>query len=93
MNAGDGSDEYRKKFNDMIFPFLKNFEPQLLIISAGFDAHHLDPLASINLKAKDFAYFTQRCLKIQPNLLFGLEGGYNLEALSKCVIYVTKQLV
>ena len=45
-------------------------------------------MAGINLEANDFAYMTKRCLEIQPNLLLGLEGGYDLEALGECCVMV-----
>jgi len=86
--SGYGSTEYRQIFDKQVLPFIQNFHPDLLIISAGFDAHRNDPLAGINLEAKDFAYMTKHCLEIQPNLLLGLEGGYDLGALEECVVGV-----
>jgi acetoin utilization deacetylase AcuC-like enzyme len=62
-------------------------------ISAGFDAHRNDSLAGINLEAEDFAYMTKRFQEIQPNLLLGLEGGYNLGALGECVVGVCEELM
>ena len=86
--SGYGSNEYKQIFDEQVFPFIQNFHPDLLIISAGFDAHQNDPLAGINLEADDFAYMTKRCLEIQPNLLLGLEGGYDLGALGECCVAV-----
>ena len=91
--SGYGSTEYSPIFDEQVFPFIQNFCPDILIISAGFDAHRNDPLAGINLVAEDFAYMTKRCLEIQPNLLLGLEGGYDLEALEDCVIKVCVELM
>ena len=85
--------DYLKLFDDNIFPFLKNFNPNILIISAGFDAHWRDPLASINLEAKDYVYMVKKCLNIQPNLLLGLEGGYDLDAISECTNSIISELV
>jgi len=86
--SGFGSKEYKQIFDEQVFPFIQNFHPDLLIISSGFDAHRNDPLAGINLEAEDFAYMTKRCQEIQPNLLLGLEGGYDLGALRECVVGV-----
>ena len=86
--SGYGSTEYSPIFDEQVFPFIQNFRPDLLIISAGFDAHRNDPLAGINLEADDFVYMAKRCLEIQPNLLLGLEGGYDLRALGKCCMAV-----
>ena len=91
--SGFESKEYRQIFDEQIFPFLHNFCPNVLIISAGFDSHRNDPLAGMNLEATDFTYMTKRCQEIQPNLLLGLEGGYNLGALRECVVEVCKEMV
>ena len=85
--------EYLKKFDHDVIPFLKNFNPDLLIISAGFDAHKNDPLSNMNLDENDFSYMIRQCKKIQTKIILGLEGGYDLLALKKCVIAVTKELL
>ena len=85
--------EYKKKFDLDVIPFLKKFNPDLLIISAGFDAHKNDPLANMNLEANDFSYMIRQCKKIQTKIILGLEGGYDLEALKECVIAVIKELL
>ena len=85
-------EKYLKKIDDGALPFLKSFNPDILIISAGFDAHWKDPLASINLKTEDYVYMTRQCLQIQPNLLIGLEGGYDLHALGECCVRVVNEL-
>ena len=93
LPAGVGSADYRNKFDENVIPFLQKSAPDILIISAGFDAHHLDPLASINLETNDYVYMTRRLQEINPNLLFGLEGGYNLEALGECCVAVVNELI
>ena len=93
LPEGMGSVDYRKKFVEVVIPFIQKSDPDILIISAGFDAHHRDPMANINLEANDYAYMTRMLQKIQPNLLLGLEGGYNLEALGECCVAVVNELV
>ena len=93
IQAGTKSEEYLEKFNLEVFPYIQRFNPDLLIISAGFDAHRKDPLANINLETEDFTYMTKKCLEIQPNLLLGLEGGYDLNALGECCVAVCRELV
>ena len=88
-----GGEEYLQKFDSGVFPFLQNFNPDILIISAGFDAHRRDPLAGINLEKEDYAYMARQCLKIQSNILLGLEGGYDLRALGECAVSVVNELV
>jgi len=93
LNEGIGSIEFRKYFDDLVYKFIQNSKPDLIIISAGFDAHYRDPLANINLTANDFSYMTKRLLEIKPQLLIGLEGGYDLRALGECSLSVVKELV
>jgi len=93
LHAGVGSDYYRKKFDEVVIPFLIKTVPDILIISAGFDAHRRDPLASINLETDDFSYMTRKLQEIQPQILVGLEGGYDLRALGECCEAVADVLV
>lgn len=88
LRAGDGTDVFRDAFESAILPGLNDFRPDLVIISAGFDAHWRDPLANINLKETDFAWATQKLMEIADRHAGGrlvsiLEGGYDLEGLSK----------
>jgi acetoin utilization deacetylase AcuC-like enzyme len=77
---------YQPVFEKKVMPFLSDFQPDLLIVSAGYDANATDPLASINLQPRDFGIFTHYCLDITRKILFGLEGGYDLPTLSQSVI-------
>ncbi|PZV13827.1 MAG: histone deacetylase [Pseudanabaena sp.] len=91
MRSGSAIAEYLPVFENQIMPFLRKFNPELLIVSAGFDANADDPLASILLKPEDFGIFTKLCLELTPKILFGLEGGYDFDSLSKSVIAVIEQ--
>ena len=86
MSAGSTLTQYQPAFETQVMPFLKNFQPDLLIISAGYDANHDDPLAEVSLQPEDFGIFTDYCLGITRRLLFGLEGGYALQALAQSVL-------
>lgn len=88
LRAGDGTDAFHEAFESAILPRLTAFQPDLVIISAGFDAHWRDPLANINLKEADFAWATQKLMEVADRHAGGrlvsiLEGGYDLEGLSK----------
>ena len=90
LNGGDGSAEFRKAFADKILPALEKFRPELIIISAGFDAHKDDPLGQINLTEDDYIWVTEELQKIaarhgQGRIVSALEGGYNVSALASCV--------
>ncbi|HTV67364.1 MAG TPA: histone deacetylase family protein [Rhizobiaceae bacterium] len=86
----DGSSQFRDAFLTRVLPSLDNFRPDLIIISAGFDAHHRDPLAEINLDEADFDWATgqlmDRAMTHSGNRLVSLlEGGYDLEGLAYSV--------
>lgn len=77
---------YQPLIEKKVLPFLADFQPDLLIVSAGYDANADDPLASINLQPRDYAMFTDSCLGITRKILFGLEGGYDFDTLAQSVI-------
>ena len=88
LRAGDGGDKFRDAFETVILPRLRDFRPDILIISAGFDAHTRDPLANLNLVEADFTWVTQRLMQIadesaQGRIVSLLEGGYDLQGLAR----------
>jgi acetoin utilization deacetylase AcuC-like enzyme len=78
--------DYALCFQDQVIPFLEQHAPDLLIVSAGYDANRDDPLSGIALQPEDFGRFTDACLTLTPRILFGLEGGYDLASLSQSVL-------
>jgi acetoin utilization deacetylase AcuC-like enzyme len=84
LPAGTGEDRYLRAFDEEIVPALTDYKPDLLLISAGFDAHKDDPLGSMRLTEESFARFTTLVKDIAP-VVSVLEGGYNLEALARSV--------
>ncbi|MGI6244280.1 MAG: histone deacetylase family protein [Pseudochelatococcus sp.] len=90
LHAGDGSPAFREALESVILPRIEAFSPDLIIISAGFDAHWRDPLANINLTEADFALATRAILNLADRRCGGrvvsiLEGGYDLVGLSRSV--------
>lgn len=86
---GDGSEAFRAAFEEQILPRLDLFRPELLFISAGFDAHRSDPLATMQLEADDFVWATRQLMEKAGRYANGrvvsvLEGGYSLTALARC---------
>lgn len=77
--------DYQRLWRDRAYPFLSDFGPDLLIVSAGYDANQADPLAGVCLQPDDYGWFTEACQSITPALLFGLEGGYDYAALSESI--------
>ena len=86
MVPGSIGAEYQLAFERKVVPFLKNFQPDLLIVSAGYDAYAAFPLASIELQPLDFGLFANYCLQVTRKIVFGLEGGYDLNALANSVV-------
>ncbi|WP_118137736.1 histone deacetylase family protein [Oceanicella sp. SM1341] len=81
---------FRKHMEDLVLPALDGFRPELVLVSAGFDAHRDDPLATLNWEAEDFAWVTERLCDIADahcggRLVSSLEGGYDLEGLAASV--------
>lgn len=85
LQAGSDIKTYQKHFETKIIPFLIDFAPDLLIVSAGYDANYDDPLANMALLPEDYGTLTKYCRQITNKIIFGLEGGYHLEALAKSV--------
>ncbi|MGR9433979.1 histone deacetylase family protein [Rhizobium leguminosarum] len=88
LSPNVGSDHFREAFKSRVLPALDDFRPDLIIISAGFDAHHRDPLAQINLTGEDFDWATGRVLEVadryaKNRVVSLLEGGYDLEGLAE----------
>jgi len=90
LMAGTDGAEFRRKISTIALPALRKFKPELLLVSAGFDAHRDDPLADIALVEDDYRWITEELTGIAAEfcgkrLISALEGGYNLEALAKSV--------
>jgi acetoin utilization deacetylase AcuC-like enzyme len=90
LKAGDGSYEFRSAMDNIIFPALNLHQPDLIIISAGFDAHRNDPLGSLQLTEEDFAWATLKIMEIaethaDSRVVSVLEGGYDLQGLAASV--------
>lgn len=90
LQSEDGTAKFRAAFDDLILPRLTAFAPELIVISAGFDAHCRDPLASLNLQTEDFAWVTRKLMDVADVTAGGrivsvLEGGYDLQGLRDSV--------
>ncbi len=88
IKSGINGKEFISIFNNKILAKLDKFKPEVILISAGFDAHKRDPLANINLNSKDFYHITKGIVQIAENhsqgrIISFLEGGYDLVALSE----------
>jgi acetoin utilization deacetylase AcuC-like enzyme len=85
MSAGSGDEEYLHAFDHTAAPAIERFEPDLLVVSAGFDAHEDDPLAGMRVTAVGFRELARRSRDLAPHVAAVLEGGYNLDTLPSLV--------
>lgn len=87
LAAGDGSDAFRNAWGRLGLPAIHSFEPDLILISAGFDAHERDPLAQLEVQDRDYRWITEEIADLSTDSSKGriisiLEGGYDLQALA-----------
>ncbi|MEM9485394.1 MAG: histone deacetylase [Cyanobacteria bacterium P01_F01_bin.116] len=90
MAPGSTFKDYHVCFEQQVLPFLQQSRPDLLIVSAGYDATAADPLAGVNLMPEDYGAFTRLCKPVAAKILFGLEGGYDYGALSQSIVHTIK---
>jgi len=87
LSTGHGDASYRRIIADIVIPAVERFDPDLMLISAGFDAHWVDPLANMQLSLEGYDHLARECLKLAERLcdgriVFVMEGGYDLDALA-----------
>ena len=85
LEALGGDDDYRRAFAQVVEPAIRAFEPDLLLVSAGFDAHEADPLADMRVTDDGFRWLAERASTLAPRVGAVLEGGYNVETLPRLV--------
>lgn len=81
-NVACGDKDYIYMFERLLLPIFREFNPELIFISAGFDSACGDPLGGLEVSTVGFTYMTQQLMKINPKIIAILEGGYNLESIS-----------
>ena len=85
LRAGSGDEEYLEAFARIVEPAVERFEPELVLVSAGFDAHTADPLSDMRVTEDGFREFARRCRALSDRVAAVLEGGYELETLPDLV--------
>src|SRR5207245_10028432 len=93
LSAGVGDKGFERLYSDVVWPIVTRFQPELILVSAGFDAHWADPLGQIQLTLPGYVHLTRELMAMAQKLcggkiIFVLEGGYNLESLSHGVLNV-----
>jgi acetoin utilization deacetylase AcuC-like enzyme len=98
LPAGQGDTNYALAFEKVIWPAARRYQPQLILVSAGFDAHWTDPLALMRLTLTGYAHLTRELIRMAEELcdgkiVFLLEGGYDLNALAHGVRNIAHALL
>ena len=98
ITGGHGDASYARLFAEVVWPAAERFAPDLLLVSAGFDAHWVDPLAQMQLSLAGYDWLARECLRLAERLcggkiVFVMEGGYDLEALAQGWLNVTRALL
>lgn len=98
LAPGAGGTEFRQAWSERLLPVLASFRPQLVLVSAGFDAHRRDPLAQLQVEADDYGWLTRELVALAQRHCEGrvvsmLEGGYDLEALRTCSVAHVRALM
>jgi acetoin utilization deacetylase AcuC-like enzyme len=98
LATGEGSEAFRRAWGEILLPALSDFDPDCIIISAGFDAHHADPVGRLKLNEADFSWATTEIAAIAKDQAGGrlvsvLEGGYDLAALAASAAAHVKALI
>lgn len=89
---GNGNHAVSRVLDEIFLPIAKQFRPDIIILSAGYDSHHTDPLGGLRLTADFYGEMTAKFNDIQPKIVCTLEGGYNLQWIGKCLASQLGQL-
>jgi acetoin utilization deacetylase AcuC-like enzyme len=86
LSYGNGNEAVSQIFNEIFVPIAEQFKPDLIIVSSGYDSHHMDPLGGLKFTTDFYGEMTKRLMKIQQKIVCTLEGGYNLNWIGKCLV-------
>lgn len=85
-------DYYQELLDSRVYPFINNINPELIIVSLGFDAHQDDPLEGMGISDLTYIYLTQKLKELGKPVMFVLEGGYNIKTISRMIPNMIKIL-
>ena len=93
LSHGNGETAVSKLLDEIFMPIARKFKPDIILVSSGFDSHHLDPLGGLKLSSNFFGEMISRLQEIQPKIVCTLEGGYNLDWIGKCLLSQVGQMM
>lgn len=93
LRHGNGDKSVNQLLDEVFLPIAKQFKPDIIMVSCGYDSHHADILGGLNLTVDMFGKIISKLQKIQQKIVCTLEGGYNLDWIGKCLISQIGQLI
>ena len=93
LSHGNGEVAVSKLLDEIFMPTARKFKPDIILVSSGFDSHHLDPLGGLKLSSNFFGEMISRLQDVQPKIVCTLEGGYNLDWIGKCLLSQIGQMM
>ena len=93
LSHGNGEVAVSKLLDEIFMPIARNFKPDIILVSSGFDSHHLDPLGGLKLSSNFFGEIISRLQNVQSKIVCTLEGGYNLDWIGKCLLSQIGQMI
>ena len=93
LSYGNGDKAVSQILEEIFLPIAKQFKPNLIIFSTGFDSHHMDPLGGLKFTTNFYGELIKRYQEIQPKIVCTLEGGYNFQSIGKCLISQIGQMI
>jgi acetoin utilization deacetylase AcuC-like enzyme len=93
LSHGNGNEAVSQLLDEIFLPIARQFKPDLVIVSSGYDSHHLDLLGGLKLTSNFFGEIIAKLQNIQPKIVCTLEGGYNLDWIGKCLVSQLGQLI
>ncbi len=93
LSHGNGNEAVSELLDGIFLPIARQFKPDLIIISSGYDSHHSDPLGGLKLTSNFFGNIIKKLQEVQPKIVCTLEGGYNLDWIGKCLASQLGQLI
>lgn len=93
LSHGNGNEAVSQLLDEIFLPIARQFKPDIVIVSSGYDSHHLDPLGGLKLTSNFFGEIIAKLQNIQPKIVCTLEGGYNLDWIGKCLVSQLGQLI
>jgi len=93
LSHGNGEVAVSKLLDEIFMPIARKFKPDIILVSSGFDSHHLDPLGGLKLSSNFFGEMISRLQDVQPKIVCTLEGGYNLDWIGKCLLSQIGQMM